>query len=179
AILAHAGEGFRNLEVEEVEEIAGHGLKGRIDGKELLVGNSKLLQKFNVSFPAELEEIVETIVIVTIDKQYAGYITIADAIKEDAVEAITKLREYGIKTIVMLSGDKDSIVQKVAEELKIDQAFGGLLPQDKVSKVEELKSQGKKVAFVGDGINDAPVITLADVGIAMGALGSDAAIETA
>lgn len=179
AILAHAGEGFRKLEVEEVEEIAGHGLKGRIDGKELLVGNSKLLQKFNVSFPAELDKIVETIVLVVIDKEYAGYITIADAIKEDAASAISKLRTYGIKNIVMLSGDKDSIVQKVAAELNIDQAFGGLLPQDKVSKVEELKNQGKKVAFVGDGINDAPVITLADVGIAMGALGSDAAIETA
>src|SRR5690606_6487048 len=126
-----------------------------------------------------LNKIVETIVLVAIDKEYAGYITIADAIKDDAASAISKLRTYGIKNIVMLSGDKDSIVQKVAAELKIDQAFGGLLPQDKVSKVEELKNLGKKVAFVGDGINDAPVITLADVGIAMGALGSDAAIETA
>ena len=179
AVVEHAGENYKKFEVREVEEIAGHGLKGIVDGKELLVGNAKLLQKFKVSFDPALENIVETIVVVAIDKQYAGYITIADAIKEDASSAITQLREYGIKTIVMLSGDKDSIVQKVAKQLKIDQAYGGLLPQDKVSKVAELKKQGKKVAFVGDGINDAPVITLADVGMAMGALGSDAAIETA
>jgi len=106
-------------------------------------------------------------------------LTIADKIKEDASSAIKNLHEYGVKTIVMLSGDKDSLVQKVAKELKIDLAYGGLLPQDKVKHVEELKAQGKKVAFVGDGINDAPVITLADVGFAMGGLGSDAAIETA
>lgn len=179
AVVEHAGEAYKQLEVQEVEEIAGHGLKGTVDGKELLVGNAKLLQKFNVSFDSKIEEIVETIVVVAIDQQYAGYITIADAIKEDAAAAIAQLRELGITSIVMLSGDKDSIVQKVAGQLKIDQAFGGLLPQDKVSKVEELKKQGKKVAFVGDGINDAPVITLADVGMAMGALGSDAAIETA
>src|SRR5690606_11454155 len=175
----HSGESYKALEVQGVEEIAGHGLKGTVDGKELLVGNAKLLQKFNISYDPEIEGIVETIVVVAVDKQYAGYITIADEIKEDAASAIAQLREYGIKTIVMLSGDKDSIVQKVAGQLKIDQAFGGLLPQDKVTKVEELKKQGKKVAFVGDGINDAPVITLADVGMAMGALGSDAAIETA
>ena len=179
AVVAHSGESYKALEVQGVEEIAGHGLKGTVDGKELLMGNAKLLQKFNISYDPEIEGIVETIVVVAVDKQYAGYITIADEIKEDAAAAIGELREYGIKTIVMLSGDKDSIVQKVAGQLKIDQAFGGLLPQDKVTKVEELKKQGKKVAFVGDGINDAPVITLADVGMAMGALGSDAAIETA
>ncbi|MDT0651170.1 heavy metal translocating P-type ATPase [Autumnicola edwardsiae] len=179
AVVEHAGEAYKQLEVQEVAEIAGHGLKGTVDGKELLVGNAKLLQKFNVSFDPKIEEIVETIVVVAIDQQYAGYITIADAIKEDAAVAIAQLREFGVTSIVMLSGDKDSIVQKVAGQLKIDQAYGGLLPQDKVSKVEELKKQGRKVAFVGDGINDAPVITLADVGMAMGALGSDAAIETA
>ena len=179
AVVAHSGESYKALEVQGVEEIAGHGLKGTVDGKELLVGNAKLLRKFDVAYDPEIEGIVETIVVVAVDKQYAGYITIADEIKEDAASAIAQLREYGIKTIVMLSGDKDSIVQKVAGQLKIDQAFGGLLPQDKVTKVEELKKQGKKVAFVGDGINDAPVITLADVGMAMGALGSDAAIETA
>lgn len=179
AVVEHAGSAYRDLEVEGVEEISGHGLKGTVDGKNLLVGNAKLLKKFNVTYDPKIEDIVETIVVVAIDQQYAGYITIADAIKEDAASAIAQLREYGIKSIVMLSGDKDSIVQKVAGQLKIDQAYGGLLPQDKVSKVEELKKQGNKVAFVGDGINDAPVITLADVGIAMGALGSDAAIETA
>lgn len=179
AVIAHAGSGYKQLEVQDVEEIAGHGLKGTVDGKELLVGTTKLLQKFDVSYDSKLEEIVETIVVVAIDRKYAGYISIADKLKEDAATAIAQLREYGVKSIVMLSGDKDSIVQKVAKQLKIDKAYGGLLPRDKVNKVEELKKQGKKVAFVGDGINDAPVITLADVGIAMGALGSDAAIETA
>src|SRR5690606_25877282 len=146
AVVAHSGESYKALEVQGVEEIAGHGLKGTVDGKELLVGNAKLLRKFDVAYDPEIEGIVETIVVVAVDKQYAGYITIADEIKEDAASAIAQLREYGIKTIVMLSGDKDSIVQKVAGQLKIDQAFGGLLPQDKVTKVEELKKQGKKVA---------------------------------
>lgn len=179
AVVEHSGKAYKQLKVQDVEEIAGHGLKGTVDGQELLIGNAKLLQKFNISYTPEIEEIVETIVVVAMDGKYEGYITIADKIKEDATVAINQLRDYGIDNIVMLSGDKDSIVQKVAGQLKIDKAYGGLLPQDKVDKVEELKKQGKKVAFVGDGINDAPVITLADVGMAMGALGSDAAIETA
>ena len=179
AVVEHSGDAYKQLKVQDVEEIAGHGLKGTVDGKELFVGNAKLLQKFNISYAPEIEETVETIVVVAIDGKYEGYITIADQIKEDAVVAIKQLGDLGIDTIVMLSGDKDSIVQKVAGQLKIDKAYGGLLPQDKVAKVEELKKHGKKVAFVGDGINDAPVITLADVGMAMGALGSDAAIETA
>ncbi|PRX47959.1 heavy metal translocating P-type ATPase [Salegentibacter salegens] len=179
AIVEFFGDSHIRETVSEVEEIAGHGLRGKWENKEVLVGNTKLLQKYDVTFPTRITEIVESIVVVAIDGKYAGYITIADKIKEDGPSAIAKLREYGIKTIVMLSGDKDTIVQKVAKELKIDMAFGGLLPQDKVTRVKDLKAQGKKVAFVGDGINDAPVITLADVGFAMGALGSDAAIETA
>lgn len=179
AVVEHSGNAYKQLKVQDVEEIAGHGLKGTVDGQELLIGNAKLLQKFNIPYAQEIEEIVETIVVVAIDGKYEGYITIADKIKEDAALAIKQLGDLGIDTIVMLSGDKDSIVQKVAGQLKIDKAYGGFLPQDKVAKVEELKKQGKKVAFVGDGINDAPVITLADLGIAMGALGSDAAIETA
>lgn len=138
-----------------------------------------MLRKFNIPFPVELEENVETTVLVAIDKQYAGYITIADIIKKDAAAAISGLRKLGIRSIVMLSGDRESVVKEIAKQLQIDEAYGDLLPQEKVNKVEELKQQGKKVAFVGDGINDAPVITIADVGIAMGALGSDAAIETA
>jgi Cd2+/Zn2+-exporting ATPase len=116
---------------------------------------------------------------VAIDSKYAGYVTIADEIKEDAGHAIKELHNLGVKEIVMLSGDKISVVKDIAAKLSIDKAFGALLPQDKVSKVEEFKKQGKMVAFVGDGINDAPVITVADVGMAMGGLGSDAAIETA
>ena len=179
AVVAHAGDGYKQKSVKDVEEISGYGLKGTVDGKVLLVGNGKLLKKFQVNYPVEVDSIVESMVLVAINNQYAGYLTIADKIKEDAQAAIQKLHQLGIKTIVMLSGDKDSIVQKVAASLQIDQAFGGLLPEDKVSRVEALKKQGKVVAFAGDGLNDAPVIALADVGMAMGGLGSDAAIETA
>lgn len=179
AIVEYAGGSHSDVAISDVEEIAGHGLKGKWDGKEVLVGNAKLLQKYQVEYDPEIDSIVDSIVLVAIEGRFAGHIIIADRIKEDAGSAINELHEQGVKTIVMLSGDKDTIVQKVAKELHIDAAYGGLLPQDKVSHVEELKAQGKKVAFVGDGINDAPVITLADVGFAMGGLGSDAAIETA
>ncbi|MBA9079150.1 MULTISPECIES: heavy metal translocating P-type ATPase [Rufibacter] len=179
AIVAEAGIAYQRHSVSKVEEIPGHGLKGTVDGRELLVGNGRLLEKFNVLYDPSLKEIVETIVLVAVDGAYAGYITIADKTKEDAPLAVRRMRELGVKKLVMLSGDKDSIVQKVAAELQLDEAYGGLLPQDKVSKVEALKAEGRMVAFVGDGINDAPVITLADVGMAMGGLGSDAAIETA
>ncbi|EJF10779.1 heavy metal translocating P-type ATPase [Pontibacter sp. BAB1700] len=179
AIVLEAGQAYQQHEVSEVEEISGHGLKGSVDGKLLLVGNARLLDKYNVPYDPSLKEIVETIVIVAVDGTYAGYITIADKTKEDAPLAVKRMRELGVKRLVMLSGDKDSIVQEVAAELKLDAAYGGLLPQDKVSHVEKLKAEGRTVAFVGDGINDAPVITLADVGMAMGGLGSDAAIETA
>ncbi|RYY43386.1 MAG: cadmium-translocating P-type ATPase, partial [Chitinophagaceae bacterium] len=162
----------------DVEEIAGHGLKGTVDGKEMLAGNVKLLKKFNIPFPPEVENIVETIVIVAIDNKYAGYITIADEIKEDAAEAIKDMHALKIKT-VMLSGDKQSVVDKVAKEVGIDEAFGDLLPEGKVEKVQQLKDTGLRIAFAGDGVNDAPVVALADAGIAMGGLGSDATIETA
>jgi Cd2+/Zn2+-exporting ATPase len=179
AIVQYAGQSYQQKTVSETEEISGHGLKGKVDGQEVLAGNGKLMHKFNITYDPQIDVIVDTIVLVAIDGKFAGYITIADQIKEDAPGTVETLHQMGIKNIVMLSGDKDSIVQKIAKELKIDLAFGGLLPQDKVTKVEELKQQGKQVAFIGDGINDAPVITLADVGLAMGGLGSDAAIETA
>ena len=179
AIVSAAGQAGQELAVSGVEEISGHGLKGDVDGRQLLVGNGRLLQKYNVAYDPSLKEIVETIVLVAVEGQYAGYITIADKTKEDAPLAVQRMRELGVKKLVMLSGDKDTIVQKVARELQLDEAHGGLLPQDKVKMVEALKAEGRTVAFVGDGINDAPVITLADVGMAMGGLGSDAAIETA
>lgn len=179
AIVLYAQESHASLTTSEVEEISGHGLKGVVAGKTVLAGNGKLLKKFNVAYDPKLDAIVETIVLVAVEGQYAGYLTIADELKPDARQAVTELHALGVKYLVMLSGDKDSIVQQVARSLGIDQAFGGLLPQDKVAKVEQLKKQGRMVAFVGDGINDAPVITLADVGMAMGAMGSDAAIETA
>ena len=179
AVVAEAGQTYQQHAVSQVEEISGHGLKGTVDGKELLVGNGRLLDKFEVGYDPSIKEIVETIVLVAVDGVYAGYITIADKTKEDAPLAVQRMRQLGVKKLVMLSGDKDSIVQKVAKELQLDEAYGGLLPQDKVAYVENLKAEGRTVAFVGDGINDAPVITLADVGMAMGGLGSDAAIETA
>lgn len=164
--------------IEQAEEIAGKGLKGVVDDKIVLCGNLKLLQKFNITYPAELEGIVDTIVVVAIGHQYVGYLTIADEIKEDAAKAVADLQKLGIETI-MLSGDKSAVVQKVADQLHISKAYGDLLPEDKVQKVQELKNAGKRIAFVGDGVNDAPVIALADAGIAMAGLGSDATIETA
>ncbi|WP_121966888.1 heavy metal translocating P-type ATPase [Myroides sp. N17-2] len=166
---------------EEVHEISGKGLMGKVDGQTILVGNTALLKQFNIIYPQEIDSIVESIVVVAIENNYAGYITIADQIKADAKQAIVSMKAIGVEQTVMLSGDKDSITQKVAKETNIDFAMGGLLPEGKVEQVEKLKRENpnKSLAFVGDGINDAPVLALSDVGIAMGGLGSDAAIETA
>jgi Cd2+/Zn2+-exporting ATPase len=177
AVVEYAGDRV-NGKGDNIEEIAGHGLKGVVDGKMVLAGNAKLLKKFNVSYPADIDALVDTVVVVAINEKYAGYITIADEIKEDAKQAIDNLHKLNIKT-VMLSGDKQSVVDKVSKELEIDNAFGDLLPEGKVEKVQSLKSEGRVIAFVGDGVNDAPVVALADAGIAMGGLGSDATIETA
>lgn len=181
AIVEYANQ--QNLEVikpEIVNEIAGYGLQASIDKKIVLVGNPKLLIKNSIEFPVEITTIPETIVVCAIDGLYAGYILVADAPKEDAAVAINALRELGIKNIVMLSGDKQAIVSKLATELNIGQAYGDLLPEGKVEYVEQLKSNPlNNIAFVGDGINDAPVLAMSDVGIAMGGLGSDVAIETA
>ncbi|HTN20735.1 MAG TPA: heavy metal translocating P-type ATPase [Pelobium sp.] len=178
AVVRYAGESIGTTTATGVEEIAGHGLKGTVENKEVLAGNLKLMKKFNITYPAELEKISYTIVVVAINQKYAGYITIADEIKEDAVQAIKSLHDLNIKT-VMLSGDKQAVVDEVAKKINIDEAYGDLLPEAKVEKVQELKNQGFHIAFVGDGVNDAPVVALADAGIAMGGLGSDATIETA
>ena len=178
AVTEYAGALDKGTKATDVEEIAGHGLKGKIEGKEVLAGNLKLLRKFNVSYHTEIEQVIDTIVVVAVDDQYAGYITIADEIKEDADQAIKEMHGLNIKT-VMLSGDKQSVVDQVAKTIGIDEAYGDLLPEGKVEKVQKLKSEGRHIAFVGDGVNDAPVVALADAGIAMGGLGSDATIETA
>lgn len=178
AITKHAGDLIKNVVVQNIEEISGHGLKGKIDGNEVLAGNLKLLKKFKIEYDKTIEAIVDTIVVVAINNKYAGYITIADEIKEDAAKAISEMHNLNIKTVI-LSGDKQTVVDKVAQILKIDNAFGSLLPEDKVNKVQALKNENRTIAFVGDGVNDAPVIALADAGIAMGGLGSDATIETA
>ncbi len=178
AIVDYAGDAATGITAVNVEEIAGHGLKGIIDGSEALAGNLKLMRKYNIPFPSEIEQITDTIVIVAVNGSYAGYITIADEIKEDAARVIRQMHKLNIRT-VMLSGDKQSVVDKVAKQLGIDEAFGDLLPEGKVEKVQQLKDRGLHIAFVGDGVNDAPVVALADAGIAMGGLGSDATIETA
>ncbi|TDE28464.1 cadmium-translocating P-type ATPase [Flavobacterium ranwuense] len=178
AIIEYAKGAEKNATVTAVEEIAGHGLKGKVDGNEILAGNVKLMKKFNISYDVEIDNTPFTIIVIAINQKYAGYFLIADEIKEDAKEAIQSLHKINVKT-VMLSGDKQAVVDAVAKELNIDQAYGDLLPENKVEKVEELKLQNLKIAFVGDGVNDAPVVALADAGIAMGGLGSDATIETA
>ena len=177
AIVLHAGA-TPGAVITDVEEIAGHGLKGTVEGRQVLAGNIKLLKKFGVNYDQAVETIADTIVVVAVDGVYAGYITIADEVKPEARQAIDHLHALGIKT-VMLSGDKQTIVDNVAKTLGIDSAFGDLLPENKVQKVQELKDLGRTVIFVGDGVNDAPVVALADAGIAMGGLGSDATIETA
>nr|WP_294900371.1 heavy metal translocating P-type ATPase [uncultured Pedobacter sp.] len=178
AIKQYAGDILDHLTIKDVEEIPGHGLRGSIEGKEVLAGNAKLLTKFNISFDEDIQKIEDTIVVIAVNGKYSGYITIADEIKEDAKHAIDLMKQQHIKPI-MLSGDKQSVVNNVAKHLGIEMAFGNLLPEDKVAKVQELKDKGERIAFAGDGVNDAPVIALADVGIAMGGLGSDATIETA
>jgi Cd2+/Zn2+-exporting ATPase len=179
AVVAHVGQAAAGVAVENVAEIAGYGLRGRVDGRDVLAGNTKLLTKFNVAYPTEVDQVVDSIVVAAIDGKYAGYLTVADAPKEDAARAVRELKADGITKLVMLSGDKDSIVQRVATELSITEAHGGLLPEDKAKYVQQYLREGRKLAFVGDGVNDAPVVALADVGIAMGGLGSDATIETA
>lgn len=179
AILEYKADGS-DYEATDVSEVAGKGLKGTVNGKTVLVGNKALMTSNSIEVPSETDGIVESIVMVSIDGTFAGYVTIADELKDDAHQAIKQIRDSGISKIIMLSGDKDSITQQIAKELNIDWAKGGLLPEDKLNEVEELKKQPEtKVAFIGDGINDAPVLAASDVGIAMGGLGSDVAIETA
>lgn len=180
AIVKYAKISNTALKATNVEEISGHGMKGQIGEYEVLAGNTKLLEKFEIPYDEKLNSNRETIVLIAINKKYAGYITIADTLKEDAKKAIAALHDLkNITKVVMLSGDKQAVVDKIAKQLGIDKAIGELLPEDKITEVEKLKAAGRTIAFVGDGVNDAPVITIADVGMAMGGLGSDAAIDTA
>ena len=179
AIMEYKDKG-EDFQASNVSEVAGKGLKGTVNGKAVLVGNKALMISNNIEVPSETDTIVESIVMVSIEGKFAGYVIIADELKEDAHDSIVRIRESGISKIIMLSGDKDSITQQVAKEMGIDTAKGGLLPEDKLNEVEKLMSENDgRVAFIGDGINDAPVLAVSDVGIAMGGLGSDVAIETA
>ncbi len=174
------GKEIDNSRISDVKEIPGHGVKATVDGKIVLAGNEKLMKKMDIAYYTG--EMDGTVVHVAVDNEYAGYITIADEIKEDSPKAIKDLRSANIKQMVMLTGDSASVASKVAQELGLDRVYAELLPEGKVEKLEELfsyKSPKGKLAFVGDGINDAPVLARADIGIAMGGLGSDAAIEAA
>lgn len=174
------GKPVDKTRIKDVKEISGHGVIAKIDNITVMAGNDKLMKKFNISY-VDCHSI-GTIVHIAIDNKYAGHILISDLIKPTAKQAIQELNNIGIKKTIMLTGDISKVANKVATDLNIDQVYSELLPEDKVTKVEELlnqKSNKEKLAFVGDGINDAPVLSRADIGIAMGALGSDAAIEAA
>ncbi|MBW8358329.1 MAG: cadmium-translocating P-type ATPase [Weeksellaceae bacterium] len=178
AIHEFVGEVNHSTVLESFEEIAGHGLKGNLGGKEMLAGNFKLMEKFGINHNINHTAVSDTLIAIAVDRKFAGYLTISDQIKEDAAAAVSELKNLGI-SITMLSGDKSAVVQEVAKEIGITNAYGDLLPEDKVNKVKELKSRNESVVFIGDGVNDAPVVALSDVGMAMGGLGSDATIETA
>ena len=173
-----------DCKISDVEEIAGHGVKALVNGKQVSVGNAKMMQSLGITLEdcEKCKEHVGTIIHVAVEGEYVGHIVISDQIKEDAREAIASLKRLGVEKTVMLTGDHESVGKHVAQQLALDEYHAQLLPVDKVSHVEQLlkqKSADKALAFVGDGINDAPVLARADVGIAMGALGSDAAIEAA
>ncbi|MDR3263104.1 MAG: cadmium-translocating P-type ATPase [Clostridiales bacterium] len=180
---AKKGGSIDNAHVKDAEELAGYGVRAAVKGQTVYVGNAKLMQKIGVTVPDVGQEAAAGIVAyVAVDNRYAGSFVIADEIKSDANKAVSDLRAAGIKKIVMLTGDTENEAQKTAAALGIDEYYAGLLPADKVDKVEELfKGQSKKgkLVFAGDGINDAPVLARADIGVAMGALGSDAAVEAA
>lgn len=173
-------EAIDGCKIEDVEEIAGRGIRAKVSGRTVCVGNSKMME--DIGLEAHNCHLVGTIIHVAVDGKYAGHIVINDKIKEDSAEAITSLKRLGVEKTVMLTGDREAVGKNVAERLGLDEYHAELLPADKVAHVERLireKAEGKSLAFVGDGINDAPVLKRADVGIAMGALGSDAAIEAA
>lgn len=178
SILESYGKEVDKRKITEYEEISGHGVTALVDGKKVFLGNSKLMEKIGIK--VQEEKNAATVVYIAIDGEYAGKIEIADEIKEDSKLAINNLKKQGIKKVVMLTGDRKQVGEEVAKKLNIDNVFTELLPTDKVEKLQELlngKNQG--VAFVGDGLNDAPVLAMADVGIAMGGYGTNAAIEAA
>lgn len=161
----------------QVEEIHGKGIKATLDGSTILAGNEKLMEEFDIKY--DIVDVVGTVVYVAVDNQYFGYAIIEDTIKETSKFAISQLKELDVKNIAMLTGDRKEIAEKISKELKLDMVYSELLPSDKVDHVEKLLETSKGLAFVGDGVNDAPVLARADIGIAMGAMGSDAAIEAA
>lgn len=174
------GKEIYSSAVENIEEISGEGIMGLVDGKDVVAGNEKLMKRLGIDF--HNCHVPGTIIHIALDGKYAGHIHISDEIKDDSIEAIRSLKESGVKRTIMLTGDGEAVAKSVCEEVGIDEYYAKLLPSDKVSIIEKIlgeKNEKENLAFVGDGINDAPVLTRADIGIAMGALGSDAAIEAA
>lgn len=166
--------------VSAMHELAGHGVEAVVNGRDVLVGNIRLLTERGINVPEEVSDSVATVVVCAVDGEYAGHLFLSDTLKEDAQEAVTRLKKLNITDITLLSGDKQQIVDSFAGHLGIDKAYGNLLPEDKATRIEQMTAEPDRfVAFVGDGLNDAPVLALSDVGIAMGGLGSDAAIESA
>lgn len=180
SIISYYNKAINLDEIKSYEEIAAHGIKVTYNDEQILAGNEKLIKSENIFYSKAKE--VGTVVYIAVNKVYRGYIVISDEIKDDSVEAIRKLKNIGIKDVVMLTGDNEKVANNIANELSVDKVYSNLLPNEKVEKLEYIysgKSEKEKVIFVGDGINDAPVLARADVGIAMGGLGSDAAIEAA
>lgn len=177
AIVEYAGAA--DATVTDLKNVAGYGLTATVDGHRWVAGTLKLLDREGVAYPQELAAVTETVVACAMDGRYEGCLVLADTLKDDAREAVGGLRSCGVGRVEILSGDRQSLVDKVAAGLHVDRGGGDLLPEGKVRRIEELKREGRTVAFVGDGINDAPVLATADVGVAMGALGADMAVETA
>jgi len=174
------GKDINEKIVTKTKELKGKGVIAKVESKEVLVGNEKLMEEYNIDYIKSND--IGTVIYIAIDNKYAGSIIISDKIKDDAYKAVKEFRKNNVKKIVMLTGDREEISKKVSKELKLDNYYAELLPQDKVKKVESLmqeKSIDGKLVFIGDGINDAPVLALSDIGVAMGGLGSDAAIEAA
>jgi Cd2+/Zn2+-exporting ATPase len=180
AIKEAYGKEINEAQIKEHEEITGHGVRAKIDKTEIMVGNDRLLHKFDIEH--DTCHVKGTVAHVVVNRKYAGYIVISDEIKEDAPKAVRELKRLGVKKVIMVTGDSKDVAEEIARQIGLDEFYAELLPEDKVRVIEELekkKGSNDTIVFVGDGINDAPVIARADVGVAMGALGSDAAIETA
>jgi Cd2+/Zn2+-exporting ATPase len=179
AVAAAAGGAPSALPVTEVEELPGHGIRGRVAGRPVTLGNARFFHQLGIAIPAEAGDRAGSVVLAALDGRYAGLFVLGDRLRPDAVRAVAALRKASVTRVVMLSGDRQAAVDEVARQLGITEAYGDLLPADKVTRLEALRAPGRTVAFAGDGINDAPVLARADVGIAMGGRGADLAVEAA